>query len=145
MNYKSKKIKKLPDEFKFLWCLLGDAQWLIAAELEKRGFFNEGEKVIPRDIILRIRSLPSKKKLPLVLNSRVSFGKAYDPIFTLKYSSGAYEMGTPSMYLDDPSEYWTMKDGTNYLTKNYPKKKDEKGRVYRSTQSIPVLPRDRKV
>ena len=145
MNYKSKKINKLPDEFKFLWCLVGDAQWLITAGLEKRGFFSGGDKIMPRDITLRIRSLPSNKKLPLVLNTQIGFGKAYDPKYTLKYSSGAYEMGTPSMYMDDTDEYWEMKDGTNYLTKNHPQTRDEKGKVYRSTQSIPVMPRDRKV
>ena len=143
MNYKIKKIKEFPEDQKYLWYLLDDAEWLITTELEKRGFFRGGDKIIPRDIILRIRLLPSKKKLPLVLNRQISFGKAYDPKYTLEYSSGAFEAGTPSMYFNDPDEYWAMRDDTSYLTKKQIKKKTKN--TYKSVQNIPVPPRDRKV
>ena len=99
------KISRLPPEYDYIRGVLGDAIWLILSKVEEEEA-RRGAEIIPRELVLRIRLMPSEHELPVLVKERVSFGKAYNPSYASTYSSGEYALGTPRMYCDDPNEYW---------------------------------------
>ena len=108
------KIKKLPPEHDYIRGVLGDAVWLILSKVEEEESRRRAE-IIPRELVLRIRIMPSENELPVLVKERVSFGKAYDSRYASTYSSGEYALGTPRMYCDNPNEYWKTEASVKLL------------------------------
>lgn len=108
------KISRLPPTHEYMRELLENAVWLILSGVEEKQDWGR-RAVLPREINLKIKLLSSQERLPVSVEETIKFGTAYDPHTLLLYTSGTYDMGTPGMYYDDPTEYWETAAKTDCL------------------------------